>query len=212
MAAKGYCTVAQIQAWHGGTLSTADQATVTAWMEFAEQVIDADTGNPFLTGPILGEQHGVGIPPDGAFVWTQLHPLASVEAVRGYLRPTATNPPITLALGTDYEVDSLAQGRIWIGGWQAFAYFRLDYTPVATVPRPVSEGTALLLSEHLNWAATIGGATSASGGVVTEERFAEAIQKYAAVPPPAAEAGWAISPTVRAVLGPWSRAHQIVFV
>src|SRR5262245_13112167 len=110
--AKGYCTLAQVQAWHGGTLSATDQTTVTAWMEFAEQVIDADTGNPFLIGPITNEQHGVGIPPDGPFVWTKLRRLASVEAVRGYLRPTATNPPLTLALGTDYEVDSLAEGRL----------------------------------------------------------------------------------------------------
>src|SRR5262245_12910807 len=119
--AKGYCTLAQVQAWHGGTLSATDQTTVTAWMEFAERVIDADTGNPFLTGPILGEQHGSGVAPDGPFIWTNIIPVASVQQIQGYLRPSAAGQVVPLTLGTDYEVDSLPHGRLWVAAWRYYA-------------------------------------------------------------------------------------------
>jgi hypothetical protein len=193
---KGYCTIAQVQAWTQANVNPPAEAQITAWMEPAEQLIDTATGNPFLEGPVLGEQHV-----SGPLVWTYRRPLASVEAVHGYNRYTGVITDLSFI--TQYQVDNLRLGRLWVSPWQAFAYIGIDYTPVAAVPPEVSEATAALIASWFGWSARAG------GGQVTSEKFADASQSYAE--PEAAPSGAIIGPTVRALLGRWALSNRLVF-
>src|SRR5688500_2046564 len=128
MAAKGYATTTttgQVSKWYGAELTAAQAAQATAWLEAAEQIIDTVTRQPFATGAVTGERHY----PAGPYRWLRKTPVSSVTAVRGYHRGSTTATLLTLT--AQFEVDDLPTGRLYLPGWPHYAYFTVDYTPVA---------------------------------------------------------------------------------
>ena len=92
MAARGYATLAQIAAYYGSALTPAQQTQANLWMEPAEELIDQATGNPFLLGPVVGEQHTR----EGPLVWLKRRPVTDVphDSTHGSEHSGASlNPP-----------------------------------------------------------------------------------------------------------------------
>jgi hypothetical protein len=147
VAVKGYAQAHQVEAWYGADLATAQLAQVDAWLETAEQAIDAATGQPFGIGAVTDER----VYPDGPYVYLRHAPIASVQAIHGLHRGSTTQTALTLT--TQYELDDLATGRLYLPDWRAYAVYYVDYTPATAIPAAIQEATAALLADWLTQAA-----------------------------------------------------------
>jgi Neuraminidase (sialidase) len=194
VSARGYCSVLDIERLYGSALTAAQLADADAAREPAEQLVDAATARAWLTGAITGERHQ----PTGPYLWLRYAPIVSVQAIRHYTRGSTTGT--ALVPTESYEVDDLAQGRLYFPVWASYAYVQADYTPVATVPAAVRDATAAQVAD---WLATdVAGAAS---GTVVRRRVGDVEVQYASDSGGTGGATAALSARARQYLAPYLR-------
>src|SRR5215831_14990248 len=172
-------------------------------MPAAEALIDDATGVPYATGAITGERLGE----PGPRYWLHCKPIVSLQAVRAYWYGLG-DPPVTLQLTQDYQLDDPLRGTIWVrppfwyGYWgsRPWDYLQADYTPDPTVPPLVGEATAYLLAAWTGYVAT--GGASAGGGAILRRTVGDITVEYSA-PPVADPTGGGLPPQVEQLLTPW---------
>lgn len=142
MAVKGYCTVAQVAAI-AGELNAAQAARAAQLIEAAEVHLDTQIGRGWLVG--AQTQEATYSP--AHFVFLHYWPVASVATVYG--RSGVDAVEATLTATTDYEVESLASGRIHILYPHLYDRIRVTYTPDDAVPANVSQACAELAAHWL---------------------------------------------------------------
>jgi hypothetical protein len=143
MAARGYANVLDVEVEYGRAL-TADQLyAADLWLEPAEQRIDHELGQVWLTGGVVSERHWLHGP------WLTLRGTAAtgVTAVRAYtaLNGTAT----TLTATTDYWLEGTT---LHLPAWTGYQRVEVDYTPPSTVPAAIRWATAALVAFALGQA------------------------------------------------------------
>lgn len=142
MAAKGYCTYADVEAFLGKTFSAGQQTLCTGQIERAEVMIDQWTNRGWLVGAQTNE----------AFYWPPNHiflryaPVTSVGTITG--RAQLGETEVTLVADTDYEVRSLEDGRVYLVTPSSYDRILVDYTPVASVPGDIKQACIEIVA---NW-------------------------------------------------------------
>lgn len=202
MTAKGYATTTttgQVSKWYGADLTTAQATQAAAWLEAAENLIDAATGLPFGAGAVVGER----VYPDGPYVFLRRAPINSGTpiVVKGYLRGDTT--ATTLTLTSQYEMDDWMLGRLYLPGWADYALFTVDYTPVTAIPVAISEATAALLADWLTH-----NSADAPSGPMTRTKVGDVEVQYASASSQA-EAQDTLPSRVRQLLAPY--LAQLIF-
>lgn len=152
MSIKGYTTETEVETDLGVTFTATQQAQVAALIEDAEAYIDAYTGSAWLTGQVTSERHLMAY--DGT-IWLQNAPVTSVQSITG--RQALSTQSTVLTAGTHYEIVDARTGRVYIPGWESYAYLDVAYTPANTVPRLVNKAARLLVEGALQ-TLTAGGA------------------------------------------------------
>lgn len=168
----GYVTnlEAQVNAWYGAALTAAQLVQVDAWQAAAEAVIDGATGRSWGGGAVTDERHTL----DGPYVYCRRRPLASATVtVTSYQRGSTTGR--LLRLTDEYEVDDLAQGRLYVPAWRGCrgGYLLISYTAATTAPRAISDATAALLAD---WLAT--GGPDGPAGAITRTQTGDVNVEY----------------------------------
>ena len=141
MAAKGYCTSADVEAFLGITFTTTQTTQCDNLIEQVEITIDGETNRAWLTGAQTGE---AVYHPDYE-VYVRYAPLTSVEAITG--RAGLGEADEALTADEDYEVRDLESGLIYIVSPGNYDRLLIDYTPVATVPADIKKAV-------IEWVAT----------------------------------------------------------
>lgn len=142
MAAKGYCTVDDVADFLGQTLTSAQQASAERLIEQAEGMVDESTARAWLTGAKTDEAYfQAGYRLGNLFL--RYAPVASVTTVKG--RSGLGVAETTLTVDVDYEVRDLDDGLVWLVYPGTYDRIRVTYTPVATVPGPITKATAELV-------------------------------------------------------------------
>lgn len=141
MAAKGYCSAADVAAFLGRTF-TAEQTThCNNLIERAEVFMDEETNRGWLMGVRTDEAHY----PATWLMFLDYAPVASVESVTGRIALGEAEEPLTV--NVDYEVISLSGGLIKLLK-RGYERLLVDYTPVNTVPGDIKQATIELTA---NW-------------------------------------------------------------
>lgn len=199
MAVKGYASVLDVERLYGSALTAAQLADADAALEPAEQLVDGATARAWLTGAVTGERHQ----PTGPYLWLRYAPVASVQALRHYSRGSTT--ATALVLTESYEVDDLAQGRLYLPLWASYAYVQADYTPDTSVPAAVRDATAAQVADWL--ANDVAGAAS---GTVVRKKVGNAEIQYASGSAGTSAATAELSARARQLLAPYRRAVVLV--
>jgi len=133
MAAKGYCTSADVEAFLGITFTAGQTAQCNSLIEQVEITIDGETNRAWLTGAQTDE--AVFYP--GYEVFLRYAPVASVESITG--RAGLGNDEEALTVDEDYEVRDLDGGLVYVVRPGNYDRLLIDYTPVATVPADIKK-------------------------------------------------------------------------
>lgn len=195
MAAAGYVSnvTMQVGAWYGVALEAAQVAQATAWQEAAEAVIDGATGRAWGGGTVTNERHT----PEGPYLYLDRTPLANdTVTITSYQRGSTTGQALTLT--SQYEVDDLARGRLYLAGWRAYcqSYLLISYTAAEPVPAAISEATAALLAEWLTHPTA-----DAPAGAITRTRVGDVEVEYSDTAP--LPVGTTLPARVRQLLAPY---------
>ncbi|NJN53287.1 MAG: hypothetical protein HC804_00140 [Anaerolineae bacterium] len=147
MAAKGYCSTADVANFLALTFTPAQTAQCEALIERTEIEIDSETNRAWLTGAITGE--AIYAPPYD--LWLRYAPVASVTAVTG--RCGVGEDEEALVADEDYEVRDLNAGQIHLLTPGSYDRVLVDYTPVDAVPadlvQAIVEVVAARMQAHL---------------------------------------------------------------
>jgi hypothetical protein len=113
VAARGYTTVALVQATLAQSLTAPQLDRCAALIEAAEHEVDRETGKMWLTtSPVSGELHTV----NGPVVYLEHRPVATVTSVQ--IRPASVGQTqATLSAGTDYELIDAENGILLLSGY-----------------------------------------------------------------------------------------------
>lgn len=141
MAAKGYCTHADVATFLGLTLTAGQQTYATSLLETVEQLVDAETGRGWLMGAQTNETYYWTEWPD-SLIYLRYTPINTGVALVITGRTALGEDEETLVADTDYEVMDFAGGVIRLINPSEWNRIQVDYTPVATVPTPVRDATA----------------------------------------------------------------------
>jgi hypothetical protein len=168
--AKGYAGSAAIERWYGSTLTAAQAGTAAVWADAAEACIDAATNYVFAGGSVAAERHDRD---NGPYVWLKRTPVTSVQTVKGWTHGGTAGTALTLT--SDYEVEDLTTGRLYLSYWTYYDWYAVDYLPGTAIPAAISEATAALLADWLT-----NGAPGAPAGPVREEQVGDVRVAYVA--------------------------------
>jgi len=160
MAAKGYCTAANVADFLGVTLTAGQQTYALALLETVELLIDGETGRGWLEGAQTDETFRPADWPDG-LIYLVYTPVNTTVALVVEGREAWDGDDAALVEDTDYEVIDGAGGVLRLIDPYQWARITVDYTPVATVPAPVRDAAAewvgILMQPVLNGTAGMAG-------------------------------------------------------
>lgn len=142
MAGKGYCTAADVADFLGLTFTSAQEAHAVRLIEQAEGIVDLETGRAWLTGALTDEVYYWAVYRLGE-LYLRYAPVASVTTLKG--RASLGETETTLVVDQDYEVRDLAAGLVRLLYPSFYDRVRVTYTPVATVPTPLTRAMAELV-------------------------------------------------------------------
>jgi hypothetical protein len=143
MAAKFYCTAADVADFIGITFDSAQEAHAVRLIERAEGIVDLETDRAWLTGLLTDEVYYRAAYRLG-HLYLRYAPVASVTTLKG--RAALGETETTLVVDTDYEVMDLTGGLVRLLYPASYDRVRVTYTPVATVPAPITQATAELVA------------------------------------------------------------------
>lgn len=135
MAAKGYCTLADVTAITGD-LTAVQSARAASLIEAAEAYIDGELGRGWLTG--TQTQEAIYLPYD--YIKLRYWPVTSVTAVYG--REGLDDTEETLTANDDYEAQDLSAGIIRLCYPGHYDRIRVTYVPNDAVPDDITLATA----------------------------------------------------------------------
>lgn len=131
MAAKGYCTTADVASLLGVTFDAGQTTRCTTLIEQAEVYIDNETDRGWLVGAQTDEEHYC--PPHRLFV--RYAPIDSVTAITG--RTGIGEDDTALVVDEDYEVRDAELGLVYLVSPGSYDLVKVDYTPTASVPADI---------------------------------------------------------------------------
>ncbi len=153
MAAKGYCTKADVAAYLGITLTAGQQTQCDDLILKAEARVDQMTRRAWLTGPQTDEIGLVRCDIERAlgYIYTKYYPIASVASVK--VRSTAfdaTDTTLTANASSEgYQLYDLSSGLIYVPRSYVGYISRVSYTPVATMPQDLELAVIQLVAHWL---------------------------------------------------------------
>lgn len=145
MAAKGYCSVAQVEAHLGLSFTGAQMADCEEKIEAAETHLDEETGRGWLVGVQADEQHRAPFADDA--VWLRYAPVGTVESVTA--RYGQGGPEVLLTDGEDYELVDAGAGKLKLLSPAGIDRVLVSYTPVNEVPADVRQATVELVASWM---------------------------------------------------------------
>ncbi len=143
MAAKGYCTVDDVEGFLARTFTAAQEMQCETLIESVEIYIDEETDRAWLTGAQTDEAHYNPT----CELYLRYAPVASVTAVTG--RSGLGEDEEALVVDEDYEVRNLTTGLIHLVYPGNYDRVLVDYTPVATVPADLKQAVIELVAAWL---------------------------------------------------------------
>jgi hypothetical protein len=146
MSNKGYCVNADIAAYLGRTLTTAQQSEADTIIGAVETYIDRETRRAWILPPITGERYDLISPT----LYLRHRPITSVQSI--ITRTQALGDTLYTAIaGVDYEVFDLALAQInfssGYSGPRAIAL--VSYTPNVPVPSDISLCATLIAANTM---------------------------------------------------------------
>jgi hypothetical protein len=143
MAAKGYCSPADVMSFLGRTFTAEETAQCEALIERAEIDIDEETHRGWLVGAQTDERFYR--PP--YHIYLKYAPIDSVEAITG--RSALGESEAALTVNVDYEVRDLAAGHIFLVTPGSYDRVLVDYTPTASVPADLVQATIEIVAARM---------------------------------------------------------------
>lgn len=140
MAAKGYCTYSDVQAFLGLTFTAGQQTQCAALIEQAEAFIDSETNRGWL----MGAQTNEAFYHPGSKIFVRYTPVTTVSAITG--RASMGADEVTLTVTTDYELRDAEAGYIYLVSPASYYQILVDYTPVSTVPADIKRACVELVA------------------------------------------------------------------
>jgi hypothetical protein len=133
MAAKGYCTAADVAAFLDKTFTAGQTTQANNLIEPAEVYIDGETNRGWLVGVQTDERFYC----PGYELFLQFVPVTSVDTITG--RAGLGEGEDVLVADEDYEVRDLGNGYIMLLFPGSYDRVQVDYTPVNTVPADIEQ-------------------------------------------------------------------------
>lgn len=143
MAAKGYCTTDDIEAFLAVDLTATQLSQAETLIEQAEAYIDGECNRGWLVGAQTDEAHYH----PGYFLHLKYAPVASITAITG--RAGLGQSEETLTADEDYEVRDLDSGLIYLVSPGNYDRVQVDYTPAASVPAEITRACVELVAAWL---------------------------------------------------------------
>lgn len=143
MAAKGYCTVVDVESFLAQSFTSAQLVQCSSLIERVEAEIDEYTGRAWLTGAVTDEAYFY----PSAHLFLRYAPVTSIQAVGGITGMGESET--ALVAGTDYEVRSLQHGHLYFVTPGAYYKILVDYTPVASMPADLTQATVEMVAARM---------------------------------------------------------------
>lgn len=144
MAIKGYTNKADVAKYLGRTFNADEQAICDEAIEAAEEVIDGKISFPYAVG---GTQTARFISPSSAIMQVRAADISAISAVRVYSAFTAA--AVSLVANTDYHVQNLAAGLLYIPGYRDYYLVEVDYTTTIAVPKRVKLAANMIVAHWM---------------------------------------------------------------
>lgn len=140
MAAKGYCTAADVEELVGQSLTPQQLGMAARLIERAEVYLDGEMGRGWLEGAQTQEAHFN----PAELLLLDYFPIDSVTAVYG--RSDLGEDETTLTVDEDYEVQDLQAGIVRLIYPRDHDRVRVTYEPSDSVPADVKQAAAELVA------------------------------------------------------------------
>lgn len=143
--AKGYTTLAAVNAYLQRTLTPDQVEAMDFILEGVETFVDQKTGQTWGVSPIVGDVYVAANEP----VTLRSSPVTTIQEVRAYDNLGTT--PQVLVPNVDYRLIDPARGLLWVHGSfvVGYDYFQVDYTPSAVVPADVKLAATMIVAQFM---------------------------------------------------------------